>query len=207
MTDLDETLDLFTRALERGLRALADEVDPGAMAWLGLDAYARLPDDQEEPPEPKPARVAKPTPKPKRRRAKAAPAPERDERPEQARLVEELLRMNGTYRAVETRFGIATRLMCRWRRGLNATPGSLERLRAAVREGPPDPRVKARAAKAKEGEEPAFRRPSPRRRRRPEPEPEDGDGQDDIEELDVCPAELVPDVLEGLERAGYGTGI
>lgn len=61
MTDLDETLDLFTRALERGLRALADELDPGAMAWLGLDAYADLSRDEEkEPREPRPARVAKP---------------------------------------------------------------------------------------------------------------------------------------------------
>lgn len=96
--------------------------------------------------------------------------------------------------------------MCRWRRGLNATPGSLERLRAAVAEGAPDPRTKAGKARAKGDEEPAFRRPSPRRRKRPEPEPDDGDpddgdDQDDVEELDVCPAELVPDVLEAVERA------
>ena len=152
-----ETLDLFARALERGLRELAREADEGAAEWMltvcGRGAWDARPmppranEDQAELPvvaRRRSRRRAKPTPpaKPKRARRRARDAGEESPGPqsEAARLVGDLLEAHGDMATLSRRFGFQPMHLGRVLAGGAASPAVVERLRQALAEGPPGKR-------------------------------------------------------------------
>jgi hypothetical protein len=121
------------------LRGIVSEFDGNAAGAAGL-LERLLAGDAPKPPEAPQARRAKrppaaPTPKAKAKRPKAPPAAE----PNEAQgLVRQLVARQGTAQAVAEAYGFSATLLGRWLGGaVQASPASLERLRAAAKSPTP----------------------------------------------------------------------